>query len=351
MPDHRPPLHLLVVVPGARPAPLIEEAILRLRDEGCLPHEVHVLAHRDRVDDARRELLEGRRFTAFCESHGLRRDEIVLNGRTLHPLPLPLPPDCATGTDRLLTVLRSLAASKDTALTVAVSEDAGIAGHLVHACFQLVARIDDRLVLYPLRRRPGGPNRASCPPVDLPLLLRRPDEPVGESYAEATTRRRAALRRLVRPDVLRLEPRRRLVRVGETVFVLPAMQFFWLWHLAGSAGERFPLADLTAALSGSRRHAAQVTQHLSDGRVRVFPQDLQRAFAQMFPAAVDKFEPMFVRACGPHPGLPSTISKINAAFRRALGPGAQRYLIEGGRGAGGYRITLPPSAIQIAGRS
>jgi hypothetical protein len=57
------------------------------------------------------------------------------------------------------------------------------------------------------------------------------------------------------------------------------------------------------------------------------------------------------RACGPQPGLPSTISKINAALRRALGRGAGPYLIEGGRGTGGYRITLPASAIQIVGRS
>jgi hypothetical protein len=56
-----------------------------------------------------------------------------------------------------------------------------------------------------------------------------------------------------------------------------------------------------------------------------------------------------MRSCGPHPGLPSTISKINAALRRALGRGAAPYLIQGGRGAGGYRLTLPASGIQIVG--
>jgi hypothetical protein len=137
--------------------------------------------------------------------------------------------------------------------------------------------------------------------------------------------------------------------VGETVVTLPAMQFFWMYCLASTTGERIPLAELTGAFASGRRQPVPMTQKLPDGRVRVFPADLQRAFVQLFPMAADKFDAMYLRSCGPQPGLPSTISKINAALRRALGRGAAPYLIQGGRGAGGYRLTLPASGIQIVG--
>jgi hypothetical protein len=56
---------------------------------------------------------------------------------------------------------------------------------------------------------------------------------------------------------------------------------------------------------------------------------------------------VFTRACGPSPGLPSVIAKLNAHLKRALGGGAEPYLIAGGRGAGGYRLTLPPAQITL----
>jgi hypothetical protein len=34
-------------------------------------------------------------------------------------------------------------------------------------------------------------------------------------------------------------------------------------------------------------------------------------------------------------------------LKRALGGGAEPYLIAGGRGAGGYRLTLPPAQIKL----
>jgi hypothetical protein len=70
-------------------------------------------------------------------------------------------------------------------------------------------------------------------------------------------------------------------------------------------------------------------------------------FRILCPQSADKFDALLHRACGRHPGLPCTITKINAVLRRALGGGAKPYLIQCGRGAGGYRITLPASAIQI----
>ena len=122
---------------------------------------------------------------------------------------------------------------------------------------------------------------------------------------------------------MRLDCRRRLVTIGETTLTLPAMQFFWLYYLATVPGARFPLAELSSLAGGGR--PPHFTQKLSESRFRVFPADLQRVFAHVFPMATDKFDPMFRRSCGVHPGLPSTISKINAALRRALGRGAEPY--------------------------
>ena len=349
MPDTRSPLHILIVLPGARPAATVERAVLGLVRDGQVPDELHVIASPSRIDEVRQDVLSNGSFTEFCAANGILRDELLFNARTLHPVAPQRTDDCTAAADRLLGLLRSLTVAPHTALTVMLAEDAGLPGHLLQACLQLVARVDDRLMIDPaVRPRTNHPLRR---PLELPLLLPPPNEPVPTSYADAIAKRRTDHRRLAHPEVLHLDPARRTVRIGETSFVLPAMQFFWLCYLAGSAGERFPLTELTAALSSGRRAPVQVSQRLTDGRARVFPQDLQRAFLHMFPAAADKFDAMFVRACGPHPGLPSTISKINAALRRALGPGAKPYLIRGGRGAGGYRIERPASAIQIAGRT
>jgi hypothetical protein len=235
------------------------------------------------------------------------------------------------------------------ALTVIVAEDAGARGHLLHACLQIAGHVSDRLLLeVPL---PSDTRRSDaddeCQHVEVPLLLWPANDPPPSTFAEAVQRRRTDRRRIANPDVLTLDRRNRVVAVGETTFTLPAMQFFWLHNLAASAGERFPLAELS--LHATSRGPRHLVQKLSDGRLRTFPADLQRAFAQMFPMAADKFDAMYQRACGMDPGLPSTISKINAAFRRALGPGAGPYLIQGGRGAGGYSLRLPASAIRIVG--
>ena len=346
MPNTRP-LHVLVVAPGRRPAGVLERALSRLRDEGRPPHEIHVVAPGPLIDEIRCDLLEGGRFARFCAAQGLDRDEVLFNRRTLHAVTSPAAPDCTLGADRLLALLRTLTRSREVVLSVVLCEDAGVTGHLMQACLQIVARVEDRLLLdlSTVSRR----LRASCPYLEVPLVLWPPNDPAPATYAEAARRRRLDLKRLTQPDVLRLDCRTRVAKVGETTVKLPAMQFFWLWYLASTPGERFPLAEVTDALTHPRRPLV-ITQTLADGRSRAFPADLHRAFVQLFPKAADKFESMYVSACGPHPGLPSTISKINAAFRRALGGGAAQYLIKGGRGAGGYRITLPPSAIQIVGR-
>jgi hypothetical protein len=67
----------------------------------------------------------------------------------------------------------------------------------------------------------------------------------------------------------------------------------------------------------------------------------------LFPDAAEEFPFVLQRACGPTPGLPSVIAKLNARLKGALGAGAEPYLIAGGRRAGGYRLTLPPAQLKL----
>src|SRR5688500_7204159 len=352
--------HIVIVVPGNLPEAALARTLAHLGAEGRMPHEVHVIALRSLIDQIR-PLLSGdggSRISQLFVAAGFPRDEILFNRRTLHALDEPLS-DLTGAVDRLLQVLRQLTARAASTVTASVSHDAGAVGNILQVALRIAGGIEDRLMLDvtgPRGRRVSG--RASEPSdhayLELPLLLWHAHEPQPSSFADALRRTRVERLRAVQPDPLRIELRRRLVTVGETTIHLPAMQLFWLYYLSTTPGERFPLAEIVHAgvagsasrpPSGTRR--SQVAQTLSDGRTRAFPADLHRAFVHLFPQSADKFEAMFHRACGPHPGLPSTISKINAALRRALGGGARPYLIQGGRGAGGYRITLPASAIQI----
>lgn len=335
------PSHILVVVPGCDPAGTLTRALRYLGEERRMPHEVRVVAVPERAAIVLRELLGdpgAARFAEACERAGFARDEIVFNQRTVHAVDADR--DAAGAAERLLDLLRKPSHADDCALTVVVAGDAGVAGYLLQACLHLVGRPSDRLLI-----DAADATLAGRSPVDLPLLLWPAAERIPATFADAVAQRRNERRRIVRPDVLRLDRRRRVLTVGETTIVLPATQFFWLHYLASTPGERFPLAELSAGANG---RPLPFTQRLSDGRVRTFPDDLQRAFVRMFPRAEDKFDGMYRSACGAPPGLPSTISKINGALRRALGRGAAPYLIAGGRGAGGYRLTLPPSSIDIS---
>lgn len=355
MPDTRTELHILVVAPGRRPADAVERAIARLSEDQTVPHEIHVVASSDRVAELQRALLGdgGSRFAAACVAAGFSRDEILFNRRTLHSVGEHAG-DCAADADRVVAILRQVAASDGAALTLVLCEDAGAAGYLLQAALQVVGKVQDRLLVDTSMPSIGKQTATSRRPdeyhhVELPLLLWPANEPAPQTYADAVKGRRTERLRIAQPDVLRLNARKRTLSVGETTITLPAMQFFWMYYLALTTDERLPLTELTNVLASGRRQPAQLTQKLPDGRVRVFPADLQRAFVQLFPMAADKFDAMYLRSCGPHPGLPCTISKINAVLRRALGRGAAPYLIQGGRGAGGYRLTLKPSGVHIAG--
>ena len=348
-------LHILVLVGGAGLPAMIGCALAAARAQERVPDEIHLVATPDALTQVNRQLLDdsgGRnRLVNLCASLGIKRDDILLNRRTLHPI---RPGDTlllGDEAERMFQLLRQLGEDGRRELTVVIAHDAAALGVLAHAAMQIVARPHDRLFVEVEESRPRrrknveSPMRWRC--AEVPLLLRHRDDAPVAHYMVAVDARRVERQRLESPDPLRLDVRRRAVAIGRTAVRLPAMQFFWLYYLAASAGERFPLSDISAALSSSRRPSPLFVQKLAGGATRTFPADLQRAFARVFPQGLDKFDAMFLRSCGPHPGLPSTISKINAALRKALGRGAAPYLIKGGRGSGGYRVTLPADSIHI----
>lgn len=339
------PLHLLVIAAGPRPVDALHRALLRLGSEQRIPHEIHILAASEHLENVR-ILATGEaasRFAGLCAAAGIVRDEVLFNQRTLHAVDCDRDEAPDAPAERVLHLLSTLTATEHASLTVVVAADAGACGHLVHAALHVVGRVSDRLLL-----DATVPSDPSPRYIAIPLLLWPATEPVPATFADAVGRRFTERRRIARPDPLRLELRRRLVIVGETTIALPAMQFFWYAYLASTAGTRFPLAEVSARFERADRHPRPFVDRLEDGRPRTLPDDLRQLFARMFPLSVDKFDAMYRRACGPHPGLPSTISKTNAALRRALGGGAAPYLIQGGRGSGGYRIALPGSSIAIA---
>ena len=349
-------LHVLVLVGGSGLSTMVECALGRARYEERVPDEIHLVGAPDALTQLHRQLSSdagGRnRLVDVCAKLGISRDDVLLNRRTIHAIRPGEAPLLADEAEWMFQLLRQLGDEGSRELTVVIAHDAAALGVLAHAAMQLVARPHDRLFVEIHAVRPSnksrgddGPVRWSC--AEVPLLLRQRDDAPVAHYMEAVDTRRMERQRLESPDPLRIDVRRRSVVVGRTTVPLPAMQFFWLYYLASSAGERFPLLEISTALSSPRRPSPVFVQKLPGGSTRSFPADLQRAFGRLFPNANDKFDAMFFRSCGPHPGLPSTISKINAALRKALGRGAPPYLIKGGRGSGGYRVMLPTNFIHI----
>jgi hypothetical protein len=354
MADSSRPLHVLVLVGGERLAHVLESALSHACRQQRLPDEIHVMAPPPHLDRFRRELLrdgEQTRFATLCGRLGVRRDEILLNQRTLHAFELPRNGLLSEAAERVFELLRHISHGRRSEVTVLVTTDAGALGVLAHAAMQVVARPFDRFFVATGTGTRGRNSRKTTPPrvecAEVPLLLSEADAMTVNHYMDAVAARRTERQRLEQPDPLRLDLRGRTVTIGRTEIRLPAMQFFWLYYLATSAGERFPLSEISSALTSPRTSLPIFVQKLAGGHTRAFPAHLLRAFMRVFPHGTDKFAAMFQRSCGPQPGLPSTISKINAVLRRALGRGAEPYLIKGGRGAGGYRVTLSNTSIHI----
>jgi hypothetical protein len=138
------------------------------------------------------------------------------------------------------------------------------------------------------------------------------------------------------------------VRIDDVEVTFPRLQFFWLFVLAALAPGAFPLKSLTGSFHvDTRGRVSIVGTPVDRAPLEALVAMLQKIFVTLFPGADDDFPRVLKHACGPSPGLPSIIAKINAKLKHALGIGAAPYLVTGGRGAEGYRLTLPTTNITI----
>jgi hypothetical protein len=320
--------------------------------------ELHVLASVDAADRLRTALLKPGTTSALadrCKHLGIAQADIVFSRRAIHGLG-------RFGTsgsiaDDVLDTLRKLCGDTMNDVTVVASSNAGVVGILAHSALQLVGKPTDRffvLAVGPRTRAASKPSRhredrASRPPLlEVPAILaERPLLPI-QSYTELAAARRLARRRLSQPGILTLDGRRRAIRIDDVELPVPRLQFFWMFCLATLAPQALPLRLLCGNVDIETDGRITIaSEHPQQAHLEVLARHMKRVFVTLFPNAGDEFPLVFRRACGPTPGLPSVIAKLNAQLKRAFGVGAEPYLIVGGRGTAGYRLTLPPAQLEL----
>jgi hypothetical protein len=182
------------------------------------------------------------------------------------------------------------------------------------------------------------------------VLAPQPVESV-HTFQQLADARRLARQRLASPGTVVFIGRRRVVHIDDVEVTFPRLQFFWLFVLATLAPDSFPLKALTGGFHvDTRGRVSIVGTPVDRATLETLTATLERIFVTLFPGADDDFPRVLKHACGPSPGLPSIIAKINARLKQALGIGATPYLVTGGRGVEGYRLTLPAASITIEPR-
>lgn len=168
-----------------------------------------------------------------------------------------------------------------------------------------------------------------------------------DTFQQLAKARRLARQRLSEPGTLVLHGKRRTVRVDDTEFTLPRLQFFWLFTLATLAPGAFPLKSLSGNFQiDAHGRVVVAASHPERASLEAVAAGVRKLFVTLFPGSADEFSQVFKRACGASPGLPSIVAKINTRLKHVLGLGAGPYLIAGGRSLDGYRITLPSTSIR-----
>jgi hypothetical protein len=345
------------VAPGGTLA-VIHHALTEVAaiDRACFD-ELHVLTSAAGANRLSAVLLKSgtaSRLTARCRRLGIVKADILFGRGSIHTLGSATPAAIA---DDTLTTLRKLCADPFNEVTIVVSSYAGAIGILAHSALQLVGKPRDRFFVLDAgaiaaggskshRRRGVGASRPSL--VEVPFVLAEGPLLPGQSYQQLATSRRLAQRRLAYPGKLAFDGPRRTIGIDDLELHVARLQFFWMFCLATFAPKVLPFRMLCGNF-----------EIKPDGRITVVPEHPQRAqlesvvrhirrvFVTLYPEAADEFPLVFKRAFGPTPGLPSIMAKLNARLKRALGAGAAPYLIAGGRGTGGYRLTMPPSQIQL----
>jgi hypothetical protein len=349
---------VLVVAPGANPAVVLDAVTaIAASDRRCVD-ELHVLASLDAADRLRAALLKPGTASALadrCRHLGIAQADIAFSRRAIHGLGRFGTPGSIA--DDALDTLRKLCGDTMNDVTVVASSTAGVIGILAHSAFQVVGKPTDRFFVLAVgpRTRAGskhsrqGEDRVSRPILsEVPTILaERPLRPI-QSYTELAAARLLARRRLSQPGILTLDGRHRAIRIDDVELPVPRLQFFWMFCLATLAPQALPLRLLCGNVDIEADGRITIaSEHPQQAHLEVLARHLKRVFVTLFPNAADEFPLVFKRACGPTPGLPSVIAKLNAHLKRAFGVGAEPYLITGGRGTAGYRLTLLPAQLEL----
>jgi hypothetical protein len=366
MPRH--PSHVLIVVAGSR-ADVVGAALTSYVSQTHRDvDELHVLTSAQHGTHLRADLLQSAADDPLADAYarlGIERSDVLFGNRTIHALGASADPaNPGPAADDVLDALRRLCGD-DNEVAIVASPDAGMLGILAHAALQLVGGHKDRFYYLefdtapdkgaPARGRPVARRRSlAATAVLLPemptVLAPQPIEAV-HTFQQLADARRLARQRLASPGTMVLIGRRRLVRIDDIEVTLPRLQFFWLFVLAALAPGSFPLKALTGSFHVDARSRVSIAGTPPDrAALEALVATLQKIFVTLFPGADDDFPRVLKHACGPSPGLPSIIAKINAKLKHALGIGAAPYLVTGGRGAEGYRLTLPTTNITIEPR-
>jgi hypothetical protein len=336
---------LLIVAPASSATAVAEALTLVTRGRGPVD-ELHVLVPAARANRVRRALLRpgsASGLPAVCRRLGISVGDIVAGPRTIHGLGSPDDPhDVNTLADDTLNILRALCADENGEITLVAAGDAGALGILARSALELVGRSDDRFFV--LEHGSDGSRQRQL--IELPMLLAERRLASGQGYHELSKIRRTARQRLQEPGVLVLNSLQRLIRIDDIDVSVPRLQFYWLFCLAVFAPEPLPLRLLSGSFTVNSRGVVLVARaHPNRRQVEATIARLRALFSELFPDSVDDFAFVLKRACGESPGLPSAIAKLNGRLKDALGIGAAPYLVAGGRGSGGYRLTLPPHKI------
>lgn len=278
--------------------------------------------------------------------------------------------------DQILWTLRDLCRDRDSAIHATIAGGRKTMGVYLHSALQLIGRTEDRLFhilthplveeaiaagrmkdfFYPVRDVRFGrlvvrkSEMLDC--VEIPLL-RWPAAPDLDrlTYRQLVARRDQEIRYQRSPDPLTLNAADRTLLVGDHEIRLPKSLFFWYCYLAQIAGEQLPVADFMAyvKVEGDRRIAfrgnpSKAMRETLEGHIKGLLQlnaTLRRGHADDFPRMLHEH---CVRST-PDPAIRQVVSHTNRAIRRALGNLAEPYVIQGKRGSGGYRLTLPRELI------
>ena len=184
--------------------------------------------------------------------------------------------------------------------------------------------------------------------MEVPIVLAEAPVLPGQSYQELATSRRLAQRRLAYPGMLAFNGPRRTIGIDDVELHVARIQFFWMFCLATFAPKVLPFRMLCGNFEIEPNGRITVArEHPQRAQLESVVRHIERVFVTLYPEAADEFPLVFKRAFGPTSGLPSIMAKLNARLKRTLGAGATPYLIAGGRGAGGYRLTMLPSQITL----